>query len=112
MDKQTNTYELVDSFDKKDRAGATENKKKIQVLKSYAIYRNGSSIQSTTGAHEIGHILGMHDSEYGIMSESQDENRTDDVTKENIKQMLSSDSGYQDFITSVIMFFRQFKNEK
>ena len=54
----------------------------------------------------------MSDSEYGIMSGSQDENRTDDVTKENIKQMLSSDSGYQDFITSVIMFFRQFKNEK
>ena len=54
----------------------------------------------------------MSDSEYGIMSESQDENRTNNVTDENIEQMLSSDSGYQGFITSLIMFFRQFKNEK
>ena len=67
----------------------------------------GNNITISTTIH-----IRNHGSEYGIMSESQDENRTDDVTKENIKQMLSSDSGYQDFITSVIMFFRQFKNEK
>ena len=67
----------------------------------------GNNITISTTIH-----IRNHDSEYGIMNGSQDENRTNNVTDENIEQMLSSDSGYQGFITSLIMFFRQFKNEK
>ena len=64
--------------------------------------------QSTTGAHEIGHTLGMTHTDTGIMSESQNEYRTDEVQQENLRQMLQSESGEIDIITKI---FNMFLNE-
>ena len=50
---------------------------------------------STTGAHEIGHTLGMLEGE-GIMHQVQDDNRTMTVSQESIGQMLNSKAGITD----------------
>lgn len=84
--------------------GTTTNKHNIRILKSYSIYRPNSKIESTTGAHEIGHTLGMSDTNQGIMSYTQDSSRTDEVTQENLSQMLNSSVGKTGFISRLIMF--------
>ena len=63
---------------------------------------------STTGAHEIGHTLGMTHTDTGIMSKSQNEYRTNEVKQENLRQMLQSESGEIDIITKI---FNMFLNE-
>lgn len=57
---------------------------------------------STTGAHEIGHTLGMKHSKSGIMSESQDINRSEVVTQKNITEMLESERGKPGFMKFLI----------
>ena len=99
FESTNNIYRVVDAFDSSTRAGETENNHKIKVLDTYAINRPNSNIPSTTGAHEIGHTLGMKDSEKGIMSESQNELRTDDVTQENLQQMITFPSAYEDWLS-------------
>ena len=72
------------------------------MLDEYSINRPGSDAESTTGAHEIGHTLGMEHSEQGIMSRQQDESRTHEVTQDNIRQMLESERGNADILTIII----------
>ena len=103
-----NTYMVVDSFNSSRSAGRTENKENIQILESYSKNRPGSDIPSTTGAHEIGHTLGMKHSEKGIMSESQNELRTDDVTQDNLQQMMMWEGAQENWLSR---FFKQFGYE-
>ena len=97
-----NTYEVVDAFESEGRAGATRDGRNVEVLDEYSINRPGSDAESTTGAHEIGHTLGMEHSEQGIMSRQQDESRTHEVTQDNIRQMLESERGNADILTIII----------
>jgi len=61
------------------------------VKKEYSETLPNSRKPSTTGAHEIGHILGIDShSERGIMSPCQDKNRTSEVTSTNIQEMMTS----------------------
>lgn len=98
--RNNNTYEVVKSFGTQGRAGSSTNKHSIQVLESYSETRPGTDTPSTTGAHEIGHTLGMSDGGVGIMSPSQDDSRTNDVTQENLQQMIDCDKGDPDWFSS------------
>lgn len=79
--------------------GETIKLKSVYVKEEYSIKRPNSSEPSSTAAHEIGHILGMDDADTGIMSRSQDNNRTTNVNEENIKQMMNSTNGKKDIIS-------------
>ena len=103
FEKSSNTYALVDKFSLSRTTGTTEEKRKIQVLRSYSETRPNSNELSTTGAHEVGHTLGMLDGGEGIMSYSQDELRTDNVSQNNLQQMLDSPVGQEDWLS---MFFK------
>lgn len=96
-----NVYNVNDELVKKSTsAGQTNNRKHIFVRKSYSMTKPGTKKESTTGAHEIGHTLGMTDKETGIMSKAQDGNRTSDVTQEDIKEMMESANGENDKFSS------------
>ena len=58
---------MVDKFSLSRTTGTTENKRKIQVLKYYSETRPNSNELSTTGAHEVGHTLGMFDGGEGYI---------------------------------------------
>ena len=99
----SNTYQVVKTLnDRQNASGLSKNKKNIYILDSYSVFLPKSKNISTTGAHEIGHTLGMGHDHYGIMSESQNQNRTKEVTSKNIRQMLESDEGIQDILTYII----------
>ena len=98
-----NTYEINDSKVDKDAVGTTINHKHIYVIKAYSRIRPDKKTSSTP-AHEIGHTLGMGHQAKGIMTKSQDENRSDKVTSENIYQMMTSSAGKEEktgFLTIV-----------
>lgn len=100
----SNTYEIVNSFNSSQRVGITEDKRNIKVLDAFSKTFPNSDKASTTGAHEIGHTLGMNHSEQGIMSPSQDEKRTNTVTQENLRQMINTDKGNTGFLSILINF--------
>ena len=100
--ENNNTYELVDSFKSHETAGSCLQKHKINVLRSYSLFHPITKVESTTGAHEIGHTLGMSDTEYGIMSHSQNEFRSESIAHENLQQMLNSDVGEYDLLSKLI----------
>ena len=103
-----NTYNVNDKLVKSPNAtGQTNNGKHVSVRKSYSINKPGSKEASTTGAHEIGHTLGMDHKESGIMSKSQDENRTPAVPQENINEMVESDRGKNDILSSLFQLINK-----
>ena len=71
------------------RRTGSNYKRDINVREDYSITRPDTSVESTTGAHEIGHSLGMNHKPIGIMTESQSDNRTSDVLEENINEMIN-----------------------
>ena len=53
--------------------------------------------EETTGAHEIGHILGLDHYDEGIMTpHPSDPGRTDEVTQENVDDIIESDEKKQE----------------
>ena len=89
-----NVYSVVpDNNLGKNTAGKTDNKSAISVKQSMS-ETNAKGENSSTGAHEIGHTLGMGHDETGIMTPSQnDPGRSSDVTKKNLQEMVSSQVG-------------------
>ncbi len=75
-------------------------KRNLTYIKSDHAFTNLQGEPSTTAAHEIGHTLGMHHTSEGIMSETQNESRSGEVTQENIKDMIEGSES-----TSVSLFF-------
>ena len=62
--------------------------------------------------HEIGHILGMSDASVGIMSKSQDDKRTAELTDENKKQLMTSPHGTNDTWTQFKSFIQSIFDRK
>ena len=91
---EVNDQKLLECSNLDDATGCYSHKTgNIFIRSDYSQYKPDSKSKSSTGAHEIGHILGMKHEATGIMTERQDENRTDDVLESNIKQMMSSSKG-------------------
>ena len=102
--KGENTYEVdtkrVEGHNPQ-ASGFTHEKTNVYVRSDYATSRPDGE-ESTTGAHELGHLLGMSThSETGIMTESQNENRSSDVTDENIREMMNSNQGNYDKLSAL-----------
>ena len=102
-----NMYEVndtkVDNNSSNPAVGVTIGHKQIYVKNSVAL-KHPDGKTSSTPAHEIGHTLGMSDSPKGLMSERQDENRSDQLLDANIQEMMNSKAGGEmktDFITRV-----------
>ena len=98
LEKDNNGQEPVNFFQINDvkiqeqrpgTVGVTLNKKRnLTYIKSDHAFTNLRGEISTTAAHEIGHTLGMHHTSEGIMSETQNESRSEVVTQENIDNMI------------------------
>ena len=104
-----NTYEVNTSEVVKHNpqaAGITLDNVDAYVREDYSKTLPNSSSLSTTGMHEIGHILGMSDASFGIMSKSQDDKRTAELTDENKKQLMTSPHGTTDIWTQLINWFQ------
>ena len=106
--KFDNFYYVNDEQVPQYATGITKYKMKVYVKEAYSLFLPNTDKISTTGAHEIGHTLGMTHTDTGIMSESQNEYRTNEVKQENLRQMLQSESGEIDIITKI---FNMFLNE-
>lgn len=88
----------------------------IKVREAYSLTNPQTQKVSSTGAHEIGNTLGMKHDDIGIMSKTQDEDRTNELTQQNLSEMLSSPAGFPvelNFLEKVKdTFLRLFKNRK
>ena len=76
----------------------------IYVRNDCSFYTPNSTNPSTTGAHEIGHMLGMSHKDEGIMTEKlNDPKRNNDVLQSNINEMMQSSFGHHDIISKILM---------
>ena len=92
--KEDNTYAIAPPNElSSNEAGKTKYQKEIYIDEDYLFTNPETKQVSSTGAHEIGHTLGMGHDERGIMSRSQRENRTNELTQKNIEDMLTSTAG-------------------
>ena len=91
-DKPLNNYIIV-SKKTSDHAGLTLSKKDILIREDYSEINPKTQQISSTGAHEIGHTLGMIHEKRGIMSLTQDEDRMNEVSNNNLYNMMTSDVG-------------------
>ena len=105
LPNDTNRYLVTNDLDP-NNVGETTDDKRIKVRRSYSIINPYTNEPSSTGAHEIGHTLGMEHKEKGIMSITQDENRSNFVPQENIDEMINSKSGTYDLISKIILMIR------
>lgn len=114
LNNDANTYivnsKLVNKVVNGDTAaGAAVEHKHAYVHKDYSITKPGSLFRekSTTGAHEIGHLLGMNHARTGVMSPKQDSNRSNNVLQENINQMMNSEYGQKDLVTRIYELYKK-----
>lgn len=91
-DRPLNVYRIAGE-QTMDVAGTTLGYSQITVREDYAVTNPMTKNVSSTGAHEIGHTLGMSHEEKGIMSITQDDDRTNEVSQDNIAKMISSNVG-------------------
>ena len=90
-----------------DATGYTNNETgEMYVRDDFATTKPNSEEKSTTGAHEFGHMLGMKHKDKGIMTESQNEYRTNDVLQSNIDEMMNSNEGHRDLISTIFLLFK------
>lgn len=94
---------IIDDKTKNVLAGQTRinsSKQKVTVLidKDFSTTLPYSKNKSSTGAHEIGHSLGIEGHTDGtLMSESQDNNRTLDINQQQINSIVESEVGQDSF---------------
>ena len=108
---RTDTYEVkpkggVKSNGKTVAEKNTPKTNSMEVDKDYSEYKPGTTELSSTGAHEMGHYLGISEHEsMTVMSKSQDEDRTTDVSQGQVDSIVESDRGTDDFLTKLLRFF-------
>lgn len=79
----------------------------IEIDEAWSKTQPGTGEISSTGAHEIGHSLGIKDHTEGtLMSASQDENRTLDINQEQVNTIIESPYGNDDFFTRIKNYFK------
>ena len=112
-DKSGNSYLISDmDGEKSSVTGRTHsNRQAIEIRPDRA--------EETTGAHEIGHILGLDHYDEGIMTpHPSDPGRTDEVTQENVDDIIESDEKKQeeeqkerhDPVSTITTFFKTIFN--
>lgn len=88
------------AYDAGQTTGVTKNL--IYVDERYAELLPNSKVKSSTGAHEIGHFLGIHGHEENtIMSEYQDEKRALSVNQEQVNEIIESEFGTDDLLHKI-----------
>ena len=114
--KNGNIYSIVPKKSLSTAGETTGYYNLIKVREDYSLTNPQTQKVSSTGAHEIGHTLGMKHDDIGIMSKTQDEDRTNELTQQNLSEMLSSPAGFPEelnFLEKVKdTFLRLFKNRK
>ena len=81
----------------------------IQIDEAWAVCQPGTKEQSSTGAHEIGHFLGIDGHTDGtLMSEAQDSQRTLSLNQEQINAIIESPYGVDDIWTRVLSYLMSF----
>ena len=92
-------------------AGKTEiDHDNVFVRESYSISNPNSdkSEQSTTGAHELGHLMGIEGHKDGtIMSESQNEKRSANLIQRQIIQLIESPKGHTDLLSYFYLLYNR-----
>lgn len=124
ISKSFNTYEIRENVlsngkrvsgknepridgDEKERSPLTGYH--ITVDESYSITLPFSDKSSSTGSHEIGHLLGIiPHTNLTIMSKSQDDMRTQELSQEQINAIIESDRGIDSY--DLIHWFNHFLN--
>lgn len=116
----SNTYEVkpkgsvIDSKSGKQLTGKTTKNvdaniskiTHIEVDEAWSETQPSTGMISSTGAHEIGHSLGIENHTDGtLMSESQDEYRTLDINQEQVNNIIESPYGVDDIFTRIMFFF-------
>jgi RHS repeat-associated protein len=91
IDNSGNSYEITLLKNAPLKEGTIVNGTTDKRTKSHIEVRPERE-DADTGAHEVGHILGLAHSETGIMTEaSNDPNRTDEVSQNEIDQIIQYD---------------------
>ena len=87
----------------KNKAGETDRQLNIsRVDKRYELTRPGTDQFSSTGAHEIGHLLGIiGHKDNTLMSSSQDEKRSLILDQSQINQIIESSEGHDDAMSKL-----------
>ena len=103
----SNTYMLFDEvrYGEDDEGkkyiitGETNPEKNtIEVYSPYSINKPKSEENSSTGEHEVGHLLGINGHIEGtLMSKSQNEGRTSTLVQSQIDAIIQSTEGHDDF---------------
>ena len=105
-----NSYNVVKGILKNDdgleKAGYTDlSKNSITIQEKYSLMKPDTNESSSTGAHEIGHLLGIDKHSNGtLMSAYQDENRTLDLNQNQINAIVESPKGHDDFLSVLFNF--------
>ncbi|MBR5736142.1 MAG: RHS repeat-associated core domain-containing protein [Bacteroidales bacterium] len=108
-----NTYEVTDerminANGEEDSGRTYVQTNSVKVNSKYSMVIPGTNRQSLTGAHELGHLLGIKGHiDNTLMSTSPDSNRTSSITQEQINAIVESEKGHNDFISSLFLWVNQ-----
>lgn len=99
---------MINAKGEEDSGRTYVNTNSVKVNSKYSLVIPGTNTQSLTGAHELGHLLGIKGHiDNTLMSTSPDSNRTSSITQEQINAIVESEKGHNDFMSSFFLWINQ-----